>query len=173
MLARHDPDDVRTTRASGRRELIRQMAEGIAAAHGATAEVETVERLPGHDQRRRPSRRWSSTPRRELFGEERVDEMPCAVMGAEDFSYVLQRVPGVEVFLGARPAGLDPATVPQNHSNRVVLDESAMATGVALYAAMAERLLERAESEPPGTGSRGAIHRPSMQRPIRRDTMPP
>jgi metal-dependent amidase/aminoacylase/carboxypeptidase family protein len=77
------------------------------------------------------------------FGEERVARMPFPVMGSEDFSYVLQRVPGVEAYVGATPEPSDPREVPQNHSNKVVLDESALAAGVALYAAMAERLLER------------------------------
>ncbi len=58
-------------------------------------------------------------------------------MGAEDFSYVLERVPGLMAFLGARPASEDPATAPQNHSNLVVFDESTLALGVALYAAAA------------------------------------
>ena len=38
-------------------------------------------------------------------------------------------------FLGAAPPGIDrPAP---NHSNRMVIDERAMETGMALYAAMA------------------------------------
>ena len=38
-------------------------------------------------------------------------------------------------FLGAAPAGVErPAP---NHSNRFVIDEDAMATGIAMYAAMA------------------------------------
>jgi hippurate hydrolase len=40
-------------------------------------------------------------------------------------------------FLGAVPDGQDPTTVPQNHSDRVLFDEPAMAVGVALYAAVA------------------------------------
>ena len=58
-------------------------------------------------------------------------------MGAEDFSYVLQRVPGMLAFVGARPAHEDPATAPQNHSNLVIFEEAPMATGAALYAAAA------------------------------------
>jgi hippurate hydrolase len=58
-------------------------------------------------------------------------------MGAEDFAYVTERVPGMMAFLGARPASEDPATAPQNHSNRVVFDEPSMALGVALYAVVA------------------------------------
>jgi hippurate hydrolase len=62
-------------------------------------------------------------------------------MGGEDFSYVLQEVPGAIAFLGATPAGLDPLHVPQTHSNKVDLDESALPTGIALHVAVAERLL--------------------------------
>ena len=47
------------------------------------------------------------------------------------------------MFLGATPPDLDPTEVPQTHSNKVVLDELAMPAGVALYVAMAERLLAR------------------------------
>jgi hippurate hydrolase len=58
-------------------------------------------------------------------------------MAAEDFSYVLQRVPGALAFLGACPPGVEPADAPPNHSNRVHFDESALASGVATYAAFA------------------------------------
>ena len=73
----------------------------------------------------------------EVLGRRRVHTMPSPIMGAEDFSYVLQKVPGALAFLGACPASVDPATAPPNHSNRVVFDESAMAVGSALYAALA------------------------------------
>ena len=67
-------------------------------------------------------------------------------MGAEDFSYVIERVPGMMAFLGARPASEDPATAPQNHSNLVVFDEAPMALGVALYAAAALDFLATASA---------------------------
>ena len=45
-------------------------------------------------------------------------------------------------FLGAQPDGVEhPAP---NHSNRMVLKEDAMASGIALHAAIATRFLERA-----------------------------
>jgi hippurate hydrolase len=72
-----------------------------------------------------------------LVGEERFVELDHPIMGAEDFSYILERVPGAMVFLGARPAGQDPMTAPQNHSNRVIFDEAALPVGMALYAAAA------------------------------------
>jgi hippurate hydrolase len=67
--------------------------------------------------------------------------MRAPIMGAEDFSYVLQLVPGAMAFVGGMPDGLDPATAPKNHSNLVVFDEAAMPVGVALYAAVAIRHL--------------------------------
>jgi len=72
--------------------------------------------------------------------------LPAPVMGAEDFSYILQRVPGAMAFLGTRPADRRPADVAPNHSNRMVIDESALATGVALYATTALRRLAPAGS---------------------------
>jgi hippurate hydrolase len=62
-------------------------------------------------------------------------------MGAEDFSYVLQRVPGTMMFLGGTHHDRDARTAPANHSNLVVFDEDAMSTGVELYAQMALRHL--------------------------------
>ena len=63
--------------------------------------------------------------------------MPTPILGAEDFSYVLEQVPGALAFLGACPAGVEPSVAPPNHSNRVVFDEAAMVSGVAVYAGLA------------------------------------
>jgi len=78
-----------------------------------------------------------------VLGRSRVVTMSSPIMGAEDFSYVLQKVPGALAFLGACPPNVDPATAPPNHSNRVAFDESAMAAGAALYAALALDALRR------------------------------
>jgi hippurate hydrolase len=67
--------------------------------------------------------------------------LPAPLMGAEDFSYVLEQVPGAMAFLGTRPPGVDPATAPANHSDVVVYDEAALPVGVALYARMALQAL--------------------------------
>ncbi|WP_435119146.1 M20 metallopeptidase family protein [Amycolatopsis thermoflava] len=67
----------------------------------------------------------------------RAELMADPIMGAEDFSYVLQRVPGAFAFLGACPPDVDPAEAPTNHSNRVRHDEGAFPAGVAMYAAFA------------------------------------
>jgi amidohydrolase len=72
-----------------------------------------------------------------VLGEKNSMAMPEPLMAAEDFSYVLQQVPGALAFLGACPPGTTPEEAAPNHSNRVHFDESAFAHGVALYAAFA------------------------------------
>ena len=52
----------------------------------------------------------------DLFGDERYRWMAKPEPGAEDFSFVLEQVPGAFLFLGACPAGTDPATAPHNHA---------------------------------------------------------
>jgi metal-dependent amidase/aminoacylase/carboxypeptidase family protein len=77
-----------------------------------------------------------------MLGPDRALLEKDPIMGAEDWSYVLQRVPGAMTWLGACPPDLDPASSPSNHSNRVVFDENAMAVGVATHAAVALAALE-------------------------------
>ena len=132
---------VRTVSASARDRVladIEQVASGIAAAHGASAEVEVVRGYPvtvNHDSAAQFVLDTAGT----LLGEGQAIEMPSPVMGGEDWSYVLEQVNGAMAFLGTRPAGLAPDAVAPNHSNRMVLDEAAMAPGLALYAAVALR----------------------------------
>jgi hippurate hydrolase len=123
------------TRALVRSE-IQRVAEGLAAAHGAEVSVEVVDGYPvtvNHDA----AADEVVIVARNVLGDGAVVTMPNPVMGAEDFSYVLERAPGAMAFLGTRPGGVPPAQVAPNHSNRMVIDESAMAAGIALYAAVA------------------------------------
>jgi hippurate hydrolase len=64
-------------------------------------------------------------------------EMPAPVMGAEDFGYLLAQRPGAFAFLGVCPPGENPAAAHGCHSNRMVIDEQAMRSGIAMYAAIA------------------------------------
>jgi amidohydrolase len=123
-----------TRAAVGR--LVHQVADGIAAAHGATIDLEIV---PGYPVTMNDPEvvGWFRGLAAQLAGDDAIDDMRAPIMGAEDFSYVIERVPGMMAFLGARPASADPETAPQNHSNLVVFDEAPMALGVALYAAAA------------------------------------
>ncbi|MHB1928285.1 MAG: M20 metallopeptidase family protein [Acidimicrobiales bacterium] len=114
---------------------LREVATNIAAAHRCVADVELAGNgypVTVNDQAAAARTIATATA---LLGEDRVVAMPTPVMGAEDWSYVLREVPGSMAFLGvARPD--DPHPAP-NHSNRMMVDEAAMVTGVALHAAMA------------------------------------
>ena len=115
---------------------LREVAAGVAATTGTTIDLEII---PGYPVTLNDAGAvaWFRELAVELAGHHAVEDLAAPVMGAEDFSYVLERVPGLMAFLGARPAGEDPLTAPQNHSNHVIFDEPAMALGIALYAAAA------------------------------------
>jgi amidohydrolase len=115
---------------------IQRVADNIAAAHEANATVELTIGYPvtvNDDHVAAEVHRVTN----ELFGENFSAKMLNPVMGAEDWSYVLQKVPGAMAFLGATPKNIDFRTAPNNHSNLVRFDEASMSTGIALYAAMA------------------------------------
>jgi hippurate hydrolase len=119
---------------------IRRVAEGVAAAHGCDCAVEVVSGYPvtSNDD---AFADFALGLAADVAGADHVVRLPHPVMGAEDFSYVLQNVPGAMMFLGGTPRGVDPATAAPNHSNRVLFDEPAMAVGTALYATAALRHL--------------------------------
>jgi hippurate hydrolase len=119
---------------------LRRVAERIAEAHGASATPEVILGYPvtsNHDL----FADFTLETARDVLGAENVHRMPNPIMGAEDFSYVLQRVPGTMMFLGGTHLDRDPNTAPSNHSAHVVFDEEAMIDGVTLYSTMALRHL--------------------------------
>lgn len=119
---------------------IKRVAEGIAAAHEAEVTVEIVGGFPVtvNDQ---DFADFSLDTARELVGDKQGIRMPNPIMGAEDFSYVLQRVPGAMMFLGGMHPDDTPATAAPNHSNHVRFDEGAMPYGAALHTLIATRHL--------------------------------
>ncbi|MBK5333228.1 MAG: amidohydrolase [Ilumatobacteraceae bacterium] len=117
-------------------EGIRRVAEGVAAAHDAEVTVNLVDGYPVTINDKAQADVVLDLAH-ELVGADKVMRLPNPIMGAEDFSYVLQRIPGAMVFLGGTPTDRNLATAAPNHSNHVVFDEDAMVTGTAMYAAMA------------------------------------
>lgn len=85
-----------------------------------------------------------ATTAQELLGAEGYQALRAPMMGAEDFSYVLQKMPGVMAVLGVAPEGVEPDFAPPCHSNRMMLNEDAMVQGIAMHAAVALRYLEGA-----------------------------
>lgn len=119
---------------------IKRVAEGIAAAHGCECEVTINIGYPVTTNDEAYAER-SLALARDVVGDDQVFALPNPIMGAEDFSYVLQQVPGAMMFLGATPHDRNAGTAAPNHSNRVYYDEQAMTTGIALYSTAALRHL--------------------------------
>lgn len=115
---------------------IHRVCRHTAMAYGCEADVRIASGYPVTSNDSDAAERVADVGRR-LVGPRRIAEMPEPIMGAEDFSYVLREIPGALAFLGGCPPGVEPELAPSNHSNRVVFDESAMTTGVALYAGLA------------------------------------
>jgi hippurate hydrolase len=119
-------------------KAVRELPRNIAAAHGAEAEVMAGVGYP-------PVVNDAAVVdvigqvSRDLLGETRFRLLPAPIMPSEDFSYILQGVPGAMAFLGARPQGEGPFA--DVHSAGMILNEDAMAVGVALHASVALRLL--------------------------------
>jgi hippurate hydrolase len=115
------------------REGLERVVQGVCAAHETTGEVRL---FPGYPVTLNDAGFVDFTRgvASELIGADRWIDMRAPIMGAEDFSYVLEKVPGAMVFLGARP---DEGPAAPIHSNRMILNEGAMATGMALHAAVA------------------------------------
>jgi metal-dependent amidase/aminoacylase/carboxypeptidase family protein len=126
---------------------IRRVATNIAAAHLCEAEVDIRRGYPVtvNDAGFVDFARGVAS---DLVGADNYVPMPAPFMGAEDFSYVLQRMPGCMMFLGVMPEECsDHEHVASCHSNRMILNEDAMAVGIAMHAAIAYRFLSES---PPG-----------------------
>jgi amidohydrolase len=113
-----------------------EVVRGIAAAHGLTVEADFSMSYPVTVSTEAETE-FALGRIGELFGAERLVRMPTPVPMAEDFSFVLNDVPGAFVFLGACPPDRDPATAPYNHSAEAAFDDDVMPSGAALLADLA------------------------------------
>src|ERR1022692_1233218 len=131
------------------RDAALQLIRQIAAAHNLRADAAFVAGYPVTvtDQ---AEFGFAGQTAGELLGEGRFLTAPFPLTGSEDFSYVLEQVPGAFIMVGACPAGTDPATAPYNHSAEAVFDDAVLADGTALYAELALRKLSALAAQPAG-----------------------
>jgi hippurate hydrolase len=119
------------------------VCEGIAAAHGLEADARFLDQYPvtvnDHTETA-----FAAQTVREALGEERFEPLANPILGAEDFSRVIDEIPGAMVFLGACLPDRDPETAPSNHSPLAAFDEAVLPDGTALYAELAARRLAAA-----------------------------
>ena len=119
--------------------LFRNIAEG----HGLTVEAEYAEGYPVTVNDAGEAA-FAATTMADLFGADRATPFAHPLTGSEDFSFVLQQVPGAFILLGAHPPGIDLSAAPSNHSAVAAYDDSVLADGTALYAELALRRLTAA-----------------------------
>jgi amidohydrolase len=113
---------------------LNRVAEHVAAAHRCTASVEQVAvPYPVTVNAEEGAERVLEVAT-SVLGDDHVFRMPAPLMGAEDWSFVLNKVPGAMAFLGAQPPGTGP--VAGNHSNRMLIEENAMTAGIAVHAGL-------------------------------------
>ena len=116
-----------------------RLCESIAQGYGLKADVKVVEQYPvtvnndAHAQ-------FVGKVATELFGNGSYMDMPHAIAGAEDYSRVLEAVPGSYMFLGAS-VDQDFMNSEVNHSPRAMFDDSVMYRGTALLSELAVRSL--------------------------------
>jgi hippurate hydrolase len=123
-------------RARGR-QAFERICTHVAAAHGCAAEVEIE---TGYPPTINDGRAVGLV--RDIAGDSYI-ELPASNMGGEDFSYVLEKVPGAMAFLGVAPSGEDAAGRSPLHNPSMMIDEAVLPKGVALHCAFATRFLER------------------------------
>ena len=123
------------------KDAVLRLLDGIASAHGVRADVEWT---PGYPPTVNDVDEYAFARDTlvELFGASRYDEVPDPDPGTEDFSYVLERVPGAYLSISAC-ATEDPLTAPDNHSARAVFDDSVLPDCAALLAELALRRMAR------------------------------
>jgi hippurate hydrolase len=116
-----------------------RLCKAIAEGYGLKAEVKVVEQYPvtvNNDQHAQ----FVGKVAADLFGNDAYVDMPHAIAGAEDYSRVLEAVPGSYVFLGAS-VDQDFMNSEVNHSPRAMFDDSVLYRGTALLSELAVRSL--------------------------------
>jgi amidohydrolase len=133
---------IRTFSAANRTRIQAEavrLCNSIAEGYGLKADVKIVEQYPvtvnndSHAQ-------FVGKVAAELFGDAGYMEMPHPIAGAEDYSRVLEAVPGSYVFLGAS-VDQDFVNSEVNHSPRAMFDDSVLYRGTTLLSELAVRSL--------------------------------
>jgi amidohydrolase len=134
---------IRTLSAENRirvKDAAAELARQVAAGHGLSTKVDYIDGYPVtvNDDAEEGFAEGVVT---DLFGPERFIRQPHPDLGSEDFSYVLEQVPGAFIMLGACPPDRNPDTAPDNHSPEAIFDDVVLADGATLYAELALRRL--------------------------------
>ena len=117
-------------------ERISRLARSVADAFACTADVEYQRRFPATINEPAAAERLRTVA--STIGLKVVEARPS--MGSEDFSYMLQAVPGCYFWLGAARAHENPGL----HSSHYDFNDEVLPTGIALWVALVRRCLAAA-----------------------------
>ena len=117
---------------------VREIAGGIAAAFGASAEVDFQRAYPA-TVNEAESTRLAAEAAAVVVGEGRVIEVEKPTMGGEDFAFMLNVKDGSYLFLGGGRTGHDPNV----HHPLYDFNDEILPVGASYFATLAERLLPR------------------------------
>ena len=117
-------------------DTVPRLLKGIAAAHGVEVAVDYLQEYPltitSEDETHTAEKVIT-----ELFGERRLSRWATPLSGSEDFSRVLEEVPGTFIGLSAVAPDGDHDASPFNHSPYATFDDAVLADGAALYTELA------------------------------------
>ena len=120
---------------------VHEIAEGVAASMGASAEVDIPWSNSYPITYNDPDLMAEMVPvLQAVAGPDRVEQVK-PITGAEDFSYIANEVPAVYISLGGRPPGKSPAEVAAHHTPDFFVDERGFDVGVKALSAMAWQYL--------------------------------
>lgn len=121
---------------------VREIIEGIAHSAGCEADIHIDLGYPVLNNSLDETD-FAEACAKKLFGEERVFHAE-RLMGAEDFAYYLEKVPGTFYRLGIRNE--KEGITADIHNDHFMIDEESLKAGVAMQAYLAVKSLERSSS---------------------------
>jgi hippurate hydrolase len=123
-------------------ERMRRIAEGVAAGFGATASLDFRNLFPPlvNDA---DETRFIADAAAEVVGEDNVNRQAGLVMASEDFSYMLERVPGAYIQIGNG----DGEGACEVHNPGYDFNDGALPYGASLFARLVEKRLARMTAE--------------------------
>lgn len=110
-------------------------AEHIAESAGASANVEIQKMCPVTYNNIELTRQMLPTLQ-QVAGDEHVNTL-LPIMGAEDFAFYAEKIPGLYFFVGITPKGKSPETAAPHHTPEFFVDESGLELGVRSLARLA------------------------------------
>lgn len=117
--------------------MMERIIEGVTSAFGANYDLNYIHGYPATVNDREFAE-MALAAAGDVLGAENVRQLKNPRMPSEDFSFFLERVPGAFAILGARPPDKQPAP---SHSPLTDIDETALAAGAKVHAAVALRYL--------------------------------